>query len=368
MVAPSGNVGAWRVFAMPEGATMAEVYAQHVVPLAIDCAREILDRMAIDPSYVGVPLASGYGRSVAGRHRPALRQDWLAFAWEDAADDIVRKIHAAGFGVRTELAGQPVSVYDAHPNPGQSTRFRPGEVLAHRDGAALVGVGDHRGIWIGHAKIRSADGGRGLKLPAAHTLRSRLHKMPESVARLDAPRAYQVVRYRRVGQLGWIHAAPYNGAASTAFCGRLLAALRYAAEQDTTAIAVSGGRAAWNNGIHLRVIEAADDPRAEAWENIRRIDDVAEVADRLLEECLPTSPTTALRLGLVDAIGPDDPAAFDRWARELAAHVAADPPQAPPPMDTAPYRDRELADMWRDIFEDRHGFQARRRRFLGLSD
>jgi putative two-component system protein, hydrogenase maturation factor HypX/HoxX len=436
----SGNVGAWRVFAMPEGATMAEVYAQHVVPLAIDCAREILDRMAIDPSYVGVPLASGYGRSVAGRHRPALRQDRLAFGWEDSADDIVRRIHAAGFGVRTELAGQPVSVYDAHPNHGQSTRFRPGEVLAHRDGAALVGAGDHRGIWIGHAKIRSVDGGRGLKLPAAHTLRSRLHKMPESVARIDAPRAYQVVRYRRVGQLGWIHAAPYNGAASTAFCGRLLAALRYAAEQDTTAIAVSGGGAAWNNGIHLGVIEAADDPRAEAWENIRRIDDVAEfvfnlsrgrggarpqttiavlsasagaggavlsacfdvvlarrsinlnyhyatmglrgselrslvlplragaeVADRLLAECLPTRPTTALRLGLVDAIGPDDPAAFDRWARELAAHIAADPPQAPPPMDTAPYRDRELADMWHDIFEDRHGFQARRRRFLGLS-
>jgi putative two-component system hydrogenase maturation factor HypX/HoxX len=201
----------------------------------------------------------------------------------------------------------------------------------------------------------------------------------------------------------------------------------------------TGGRAAWNNGIHLGVIEAADNPHAEAWENIQRIDDVAELvlnlsrgragvrpqttiavlgasagaggavlsacfdvvlarrsinlsyhyatmglrgselrslvlplragpqaAERLLTECLPTSPTTAFRLGLVDAIGPDDPAAFDRWAAEVAAHLAADPPDPPPPIDTAPHRHQELADMWQDIFEDRHGFQAHRRRFLGL--
>jgi hypothetical protein len=36
-------------------------------------------------------------------------------------------------------------------------------------------------------------------------------------------------------------------------------------------------------------------------------------------------------------------------------------------MDTTPYRQRELADMWLDIFEDRYGFAARRRRFLGMA-
>jgi putative two-component system hydrogenase maturation factor HypX/HoxX len=240
--------------------------------------------------------------------------------------------------------------------------------------------------------------------------------------------------------VGWIHAEPYNGAASTAFCDRLLEALQYAANQDTTAIALVGGKVAWSNGIHLGVIEAAEDPRAEAWVNIQRIDDVAELvfnlgrgrnvpraqttvavpgssagaggavlsacfdlvlarpsinlnyhygsmglsgselrslvlplrageqaAARLLAERLPVSPAVAQRLGLVDAIGPDDPAAFDRWARELAAQVAAEPRPAPPAIDTTPYRQRELADMWRDIFEDRRGFDARRRRFLGLA-
>src|SRR5678815_2374411 len=92
----------------------------------------------------------------------------------------------------------------------------------------------------------------------------------------DRPDTHQVIRYRREGQVGWVHAKPYNGASSTVFCGRLLAALRYAAKQDTSAIALVGGKVAYNNGIHLGVIEAADDPRAEAWANIQRIDDVAE--------------------------------------------------------------------------------------------
>ncbi len=35
-----------------------------------------------------------------------------------------------------------------------------------------------------------------------------------------------------------------------------------------------GGRDFFSNGIHLNVIEAADDPAAESWENLHAIDDV----------------------------------------------------------------------------------------------
>jgi hypothetical protein len=47
--------------------------------------------------------------------------------------------------------------------------------------------------------------------------------------------------------------------------------------------------------------------------------------------------------------------------------VAAEGRPPPPALDTTPYRQRELADMWHDIFEDRHGFEAKRRRFLGIA-
>jgi putative two-component system hydrogenase maturation factor HypX/HoxX len=446
-----GNVGAWREFAMGTGATMGEVYARHVIPAAIDCAREILARMAIDPAYRGAPLAS-FGRAAVGRHRPALRQDRLAFSWDDPPDQILRHVHAAPFGVRTELAGQPVNVFDAHPHdvedagvrPRQITAHRPGRIVAHRDGAVLVATGTGGAVWIGHAKVKPADGGRGLKLPAIHAVRAQLTGVSESVLHPDRPpgraRTHQVIRYHREGRVGWIHAEPYNGAASTAFCGRLLEALRYAANQDTNAIALVGGKVAFNNGIHLGIIDAADDPRAEAWANIQRIDDVAEfvfnlprgrhlarpqttiamlsssagaggavlsacfdvvlarpsinlnyhygamglsgselrslvlplrageeATKQLLSDRLPISPMAAQRLGLVDGIGPDNPVEFDRWARQVATQVAAQLPKTLPAVDTTPYRQRELTGMWHDIFEDRNGFEAKRRRFLGVT-
>lgn len=437
----SGNVGAWREFRLPPDATMAEVYAEQCIPAAVACAREILDRMATDPGYRGVPLAECPAARPA-QYRGPLRQDRVAFEWELPAEEILRRVRAAPFGARTTLAGQPVNAYDAH-GPEPIWPFRPGEVVAYRDGALLVGTGDGgEGVWVGQAKIKPEHGGRGLKLPAVHAVRSRLNGHAEHV--LDphrpprVPWTYQVIRYRRIGQVGWIDARPYNGAASTEYCRRLLAALEHAAAQDTTAIAVAGGRRAWSNGIHLGVIEAAANPAAEAWDNINAIDDVAEyvfglsrgphpqttiavlgasagaggavlsacfdhvlarqgivlnyhyrkmglegselrslvlprrteseaIAERLLADCLPISAAAAHGLGLVDAIGPDDTAEFHPWAQERAAAIAAQQQPSPAPIDTAPYRHQELAEMREDIFADRYGFAAKRRQFLGIA-
>jgi putative two-component system hydrogenase maturation factor HypX/HoxX len=438
----SGNVGAWREFAMPEDASLSEIYAEYVTPAAIECAREILARMAVERAFTGVPLGV-HAPGAEVRYWPVLRQQQLAFSWEDEPDDIARRIRAASLGVRAELGGRPVNVFDAHHHDSDGTRFRPGSVIAHRDGAVLVGAGAGGAVWIGHARVRRTDGGRGLKLPAVVVARPHLSGVAERVLHPDrrprCPRTHQVIRYQRVGQVGWIHASPYNGAASTAFCDRLLAALRYASRQDTRAIALIGGRSAWNNGIHLGMIEAAPDPCAEAWANIQAIDDVAElvfglsrgrggpraqttiavlnasagaggavlsacfdvvlarpsinlnyhyatmglsgselrslvlrlragkqVARRLLAECLPTSPATAHRLGLVDAVGPDDPEAFRRWALDKTAEIAAKPFHLRTPIDTRPYREGELEEMYLDIFEDRYGFAERRRAFLGV--
>jgi putative two-component system protein, hydrogenase maturation factor HypX/HoxX len=434
-----GNVGAWREFPLPTGATMAEVYAQHMIPAAIGCAREILDRLATDPAYRGVPLAA-CRPTRPGQYRPPLRQSRLAFAWQQPAGEILRRLRAAPFGVRSGLAGQPLHLYDAHGPEVTWFPSSPGQIVAHRDGAVLVATGDGQAIWIGHAKRKPDDGGRGLKLPAVDAVRAHLNGQPERrlhPAHLaDTHGTYQVIRYRRIGPVGWIDARPYNGAASTTLCRRLLAALRYAGSQDTSAIALAGGLVAWNNGIHLGVIEAAAHPAAEAWANINAIDDVAEAvfhlsrgpgrqrtvavlgasagaggavlsacfdyvlarpsivlnyhygqmglagselrslavplragadeAERLLADCLPISAVTAHRRGLVDAIGPDDPAAFHRWAQQTATAIADEQGPWPARIDTGPHRDQELAEMHRDIFADRNGFAAKRRQFLGV--
>ena len=73
---------------------------------------------------------------------------------------------------------------------------------------------------------------------------------------------------------------------STAQCRRLLAAYREACARPTSVLVLGGERDFFSNGIHLNVIEAADDPAAESWANINAIDDLVEAVltttDRLV--------------------------------------------------------------------------------------
>ena len=167
---------------------------------------------------------------------------------------------------------------------------------------------------------------------------------------------------------------------STAQCRPLLATYRYAQRRPIRAIVLGGPRDVFGNGIHLNVIEAADDPAAESWRNINAINDLveailtttdrltvaalagnaaagglmlalaadevwcragavlnphyrlmglhgseywtytlrrrvgAEQAARLTDACLPVSPASALRCGLVDqVIGAGLPPTAFRW-------------------------------------------------------
>ena len=61
---------------------------------------------------------------------------------------------------------------------------------------------------------------------------------------------------------------------STDQCRRLREAYRYALRQPTRVIVLLGGRDFFSNGIHLNVIEAAEDPATESWWNLHAIDDV----------------------------------------------------------------------------------------------
>jgi len=89
-----------------------------------------------------------------------------------------------------------------------------------------------------------------------------------------APPTFREISYVERRGVGYLHFDFYNGAMSTAQCRRLLDAYRYARSRKTKVIVLMGGLDFFSNGIHLNVIEAADDPGQESWENLGAINDV----------------------------------------------------------------------------------------------
>ena len=102
-----------------------------------------------------------------------------------------------------------------------------------------------------------------------------------------------------------------------------------------------------------------------------------EQSRRLLAEKLPVCAEAARRLGLVNEVGPRDPATFDSWLHEVALRYrdrrlrdhtltrkagVLDRDLGTRPLDA--YEARELGEMAQDMFDDRHGFAAARRAFV----
>jgi putative two-component system protein, hydrogenase maturation factor HypX/HoxX len=96
---------------------------------------------------------------------------------------------------------------------------------------------------------------------------------------------------------------------------------------------------------------------------------------RLLAERLPIDGASGRSLGLVDEVGPRDSAAFGLWLAELAAE-RADPATWRAAVEAKAHRvrrsgrplsyyeSRELAEMARDMFDDRSGFAEARHSFV----
>ena len=424
----AGPIWATRTFPMPAEAPRKSVlYNGPVADAALECVLEVV-RKADDPAFTPTPLARA-ARPVPGTGlQPTLRQADRSFDWDDDAETIVRRIRAAdGFpGVRTELAGMTVNVFDAYPG---RTQAPAGRVIGHREGAVLVGTGKGS-VWIGHLKTPDS-----VKLPATMVLRGRLRGVPELQFG-----AYPQVGYVRRGDIGTLTFRFYNGAMSTRHCRRLATGLRYALSQDTRVLVVRSGDCVFSNGIHLGVIEAAADPAAEAWANIRAINAVcrriiaatnqvivsgyagnagaggamlglgadvvvarsgvvlnpyyemglygselhtytlparvgAVTAARLTREKLPVDHAQAQSIGLVDAVGPRDGDEFAAWLHEVAreqtdgrrwrttlAAKAERAQAATKPLSY--YETRELSEMAADMFDDRNGFAAARHAFM----
>jgi putative two-component system protein, hydrogenase maturation factor HypX/HoxX len=209
---------------------------------------------------------------VTGHARPLMTQAVRAIDWgSDCTDVVIRKVRAAEGhpGVLDATGGSEFHLFGAHRE--RTLRGRAGDIVAVRDGAICRATIDGA-VWISHLKPPG-----GFKLPASRALALAGHEVeaPRIDVALDAPRdVYREIAYEEQAGVGYLHFDFYNGAMSTGQCRRLLEAYDDARSQQTQVIVLTGGSDFFSNGIHLNVIEAADDPAQESWLNLHAIDDV----------------------------------------------------------------------------------------------
>ncbi|MCB1786200.1 MAG: hydrogenase maturation protein [Chromatiaceae bacterium] len=265
----AGPVWAWREFALRD-ATKSSLYRNEVSAAAVDAVIEALERFAAG-DLVARRFEPGAG-GVRGRARPLLRQAERAIDWSnDDTRTVLRKIRSADGapGVRDELFGREVLLYDAHPE--RVLRGAPGSLIA-RSGDALCRATRDGAVWIGH--LRDAHAEHPFKLPAARLFEALLGELPVVPGGEDS--GYRDIWYEEANEVGYLHFAFYNGAMGTRQCERLREAYSAACARDTRVIVLMGGPDYWSNGMHLNLIEAAASPADESWRNINAIDDLAQ--------------------------------------------------------------------------------------------
>jgi putative two-component system protein, hydrogenase maturation factor HypX/HoxX len=276
--ADAGDIWATRNFrTRPVG--KSSLYRHEVRRAAIDALVEAMGNLA-DDRFAPEPLDYD-DPSVTGRLRPLMKQEDRAIDWStDATSAVVRKIRAAEGhpGVLDRIAGTAFHLFGAHLEQG--LRGVPGQIIAQRNGAICRATVDGA-VWITHLKRQAADGQSFFKLPAvrALALAGRAVEAPEIPAPLHAPipagHTYRDIWYEEDAGVGYLHFDFYNGAMSAEQCRRLREAYLYArSRRQTRAIVLMGGPDFFSNGIHLNVIEAAEDPAEESWYNLHAIDDV----------------------------------------------------------------------------------------------
>ncbi|MCA5892184.1 formyl transferase [Isoptericola sp. NEAU-Y5] len=425
----AGPVWATATFAMPAPpVAKSALYNGPVADAAMACVEEVLRKVEAGEEPTA---ADDLPREVPGTGElPLLRRTAFELDWSRPATELARVVAAADGapGAPATVAGRRYCLFDAAVEAEDVPGAEPGTVVGHDGDAVALATG--RGtLWVTYAATLAER--RGTKLPAAWVLDG--HDAPYR----EAPAELAESTYTRDGDVGYLTLRSYSGAMHTAQCHRLTTAVEKALTENTRVLVVRGTEHAFSNGIHLGAIEAAADPAAEAWANIQAIDDLCEAiaradqltvaaftasagaggvmtglcadvvlardgvvlnpyydmgifgselhtwtvaarlgekgADRLLDAKLPVSAAGALELGLVDAVGPRDAAAFDAWLAERANHLASPAGYAEaaaaastrvPERPLSYHRTIELAEMARDLFDDRRGFAAQRRDFL----
>ncbi len=277
-------------------ARKSSLYRNEVTEAAVSAVQTTLERLANNEA--STPLAA-MDAGVTGQWRDAVRPQDREIQWSiDDTATVLRKIHSADGvpGVRCVLFGRAFHLYNATAAAGHSAEAKacqPGEALAFQGDALGLRTVDGV-IWVGHLRIAEpAEGEPRFKLPARRVLLTvlpslcaplpqRKHEVPV-VSATDgaAPSAALALQGREIGvvfsgRIGYLFFEFYNGAMSTTQCVALRSAYQQLAEQDVDSIVLMGGADFWSNGLHLNLIEAAESPSDESWQNIQAMNDLCE--------------------------------------------------------------------------------------------
>jgi putative two-component system hydrogenase maturation factor HypX/HoxX len=262
----AGAVWASRTFPTRQ-AGKSSLYRHEVRRAAVEAIVEALERVD-EPGAAGV--------RIAGEDRPLMTQEVRAIDWDsDPTDAVVRKLRAAEGhpGVRDTIGAGDFHLFGVHRE--RELRGTPGQIVATRDGAICRATIDGA-VWITHLK-----GAEGYKLPATRALALAGVEVtaPEAPVAVDATlpdgHTFREIAYAEHAGVGYLRFDFYNGAMSTEQCRRLRDAYVHArTRSETKVIVLMGGADFFSNGIHLNVIEAAEDPAIESWLNLQAIDDV----------------------------------------------------------------------------------------------
>ncbi|MGP7997738.1 MAG: hydrogenase maturation protein [Streptosporangiaceae bacterium] len=388
----AGDIWSTVEFPVPR-CSKSSLYRTEVADAALDALLLAVTRLE-QGSYRPEPL--DYSRpGVTGRLRPPCRQEDRRIDWAaEPTSSVMAKLRAADSrpGVLDVIGGAEYFLFGGYEE--DHLRGDPGTILARRGGAICRATVDGA-VWIPQLRRRPAPGGPAtFKVPSALALGGSAAGVPESAAPLVVPpgrRTYQEISYHESRGIGYLEFSFPGGAMSTGQCRRLLAAYRHAQGRPVRVIVLGGPRDVFSNGIHLNVIEAADDPAAESWRNINAINDLvaailtttsqltvaalagnaaagglmlalaadevwcragavlnphyqlmglhgseywtytlprrvgAGQAARLTRECLPVSPASAWRYGLVDQVIGGGAATYRAQVAALAGELAHSP-------------------------------------------
>jgi len=210
--------------------------------------------------------------SIRGKWNNKTTQKAYHFSWNDTTSAIFRKINAADSspGVLLNLFEKEFYCYGVHFE--NKLKGTAGNILAQRNNAICIAT-KNDAIWLSH--LKGCEKGS-IKLPASIVLGEKLENIPESyLSPFESfeEETWQELFFEQEGDIGYLHFNFYNGAMSTEQCIRLRNAI-IEAKKRVTLIVLMGGRDVWSNGIHLNIIENAENPAQESWDNINAIDDL----------------------------------------------------------------------------------------------